>query len=119
MSMIKIYTHGACKGESVKEQGSSIRKQINRRRFGISMKKALRRVLIGESYRAAAATEAVDHADLWKAATSVSGLCEAHLRAWRASWGDEFPPEWQRHLNRSEVRRAEAVTLNQGQHGRA
>jgi homospermidine synthase len=92
----------------------NIHEQIDRRRFGRPMKQALRRVLIGESYRAAAAAEAVDHADLWKAATSVTGFCEEHLRAWRASWGDEFPPEWQHHLNRVEVRRAAAATLNRG-----
>lgn len=69
------------------------------------MKQALRRVLCGESYRGAAAAEGIDHAYLWRAARTIPGLCEAHLRAWRASWGNEFPPEWQHHLSRLEVRR--------------
>ncbi len=95
-------------------QKGNIREEINRRRFGIPMKQALRRVLNGESYRQAAAAEEIDHADLWKAATSIEGLCEEHLRAWRESWGDEFPPEWQHHLDRLEVRRAGAATQSQG-----
>jgi hypothetical protein len=94
------------------QQNGNIREQIDRRRFGRRMKQALRRVLIGESYRAAAAAERIDHADLWKAATSITGLCEEHLRAWRNSWGDEFPPEWQHHLDRLEVRSAAEATLN-------
>jgi len=64
------------------------------------MKRALQRVLNGESYRAAAEAEGIDHADLWKAATSITGLCDEHLRTWRESWGDEFPPEWQHHLKK-------------------
>ncbi len=72
------------------------------------MKRALRRVLNGESYRQAAEAEGIDHADLWKAACSVPELCEEHLRAWRASWGDEFPREWQQHVKRLEARRAGA-----------
>jgi len=79
-------------------RNGSIREQIDRRRFSRRMKQALRRVLVGESYRAAAAAEGLDHADLWKAARSVTGLRTEHLRAWRASWGDGFPPEWQQHL---------------------
>jgi hypothetical protein len=96
----------------VTEQTGNIREQIKRRGFGEPMKRALRRVLIGESYRAAAGDEGVDHADLWKAANSIAGLSEEHLRAWRASWGDEFPPEWEHHLNRLEVRSAAEATLN-------
>jgi len=89
-------------------RNGNIREQIDRRRFGRRMKQALRRALNGESYRAAAAAEGIDHADLWKAARSIPGLRDAHLRAWRASWGDEFPPEWQQHLKRlgSAARRA-------------
>ena len=40
--------------------GSSIREQIDRRRFLRPMKEALRRVLCGETYREAAAAEGVD-----------------------------------------------------------
>ncbi len=90
------------------EQKGNIRDQIDRRRFGRPMKQALRRVLIGESYRQAAEAEGIDHADLWKAARSVHGLREEHLRAWRASWGDEFPREWKQHVERLEARRAGA-----------
>ncbi len=76
----------------------NIREQIDRRRFQRPMKQALRRVLVGESYREAAAAEHVDHSYLWRAAGSIEGFREAHLRAWRESWGDEFPPEWRQHL---------------------
>ncbi len=77
----------------------NIREQIDRRRFLKPMKQALRRVLIGESYRAAAAAEGVDHSYLWRAAGSIEGFREAHLRAWRDSWSDaDWPPEWQHHL---------------------
>ncbi len=64
------------------------------------MKQALRRLLAGESYREAAAAERVDHAYLWRAAGSIGGMREAHLRAWRERWGDEFPPQWQHHMKR-------------------
>jgi hypothetical protein len=95
------------------EQRGNIREHIDYRRFGRKMKQALRRVLVGESYRAAAAAEGIDHADLWRAAGSIPGMCEEHLRAWRASWGDEFPPVWEHFLDRPEVRRAAAATPNQ------
>ena len=99
-------------------QNGNIREQIDRRRFGRRMKQALRRVLIGESYRAAAAAEGIDHADLWKAATSITGLCEEHLRAWRNRWGDEFPGSLGRlasgtgRLNRENLSRPSLVTAD-------
>ena len=64
------------------------------------MKQALRRLLAGESYREAAAAERVDHAYLWRAAGSIGGMREAHLRAWHTSWGDRFPLVWEQHLER-------------------
>ena len=33
-----------------------------------------------------------------RAAKTVPGLEEAHLRAWRASWGEQFPTMWQQHI---------------------
>lgn len=83
-------------------QKGSIRERINRRQFGQPMKRALRRVLKGESYRLAAEDEKVDHATLWRAAGSIEGLRVEHLRSWRERWGDEFPTLWQRHVDRLE-----------------
>jgi len=82
----------------VAAQKGSIREQIDRRHFQRPMKQALRRLLTGQSYREAAEAERVDHAYLWRAAGSIGGLREAHLRAWRDRWGAEFPPEWRQHL---------------------
>ncbi len=78
----------------------SIREMIDRRRFHKPMRQALQRVLCGETYREAAAAERVDHAHLWRSAMTIEGLCEEHLRAWRASWGDEMPEVWQHHLRK-------------------
>jgi homospermidine synthase len=78
----------------------SIREQIDQRRFHKPMRQALRRVLSGQTYREAADAEQIDHAHLWRSAMSIEGLCEEHLRAWRASWGDELPEVWQHHLQK-------------------
>ena len=82
------------------DQKGSIREQIDRRRFQRPMKQALRRVLTGQSYREAAAAEGVDHSYLWRAAGSIRGIREAHLRAWQESWGDRFPQVWEQHLEK-------------------
>jgi hypothetical protein len=84
----------------------SARERIDRRRFGEPMKRALRRVLNGESYRQAARTENIDHADVFRAAKSIPGLRDAHLRAWRDRWGAAFPSTWRQHLERIEPRAA-------------
>ena len=84
-------------------QKGNLRELIDGRRFGKPMKRALRRVLAGESYREAATAEGIDHADVWQAARSISGLRQEHLRAWRKRWGDKFPKEWQQHIDRLEA----------------
>jgi hypothetical protein len=77
---------------------NAIRAAIQRRRFSAPMKAALLAVLDGESYRNAAEIHGARWRDLHRAAATVPGLREAHLRAWRASWGDSFPEVWQRHI---------------------
>ena len=84
------------------QQMGNIREQIDSRRFQRPMKQALRRLLNGQSYREAATAEGVDHSYLWRAAGSIPGLRDAHLRAWSAKWGNELPVEWRHHLNRLE-----------------
>ena len=84
----------------------NVRELIDRRRFGEPMKRALRRVLNGESYRTAARAEGIDHADVYKAAKTIPGFREAHLKAWRESWGPAFPRVWRQHLERIEPRAA-------------
>jgi hypothetical protein len=61
------------------EATTHILKHLEQRRFGQSMKRALRRVLAGESYRSAAAAEGIDPSDVHRSAKSVPGLIEAHL----------------------------------------
>jgi hypothetical protein len=50
-------------------------------KFGEAMKRALRRVLKGESYRSAAAAEGNDSSDVHRSAKTVPGLIDAHLIA--------------------------------------
>ena len=88
------------------EETSHIREIIDRRRFSEPMKRALRRVLNGESYRTAARAENIDHADVWKAAKSIDGLREAHLRAWHDGYGEAFPSVWRQHVKQLEPRAA-------------
>ena len=77
----------------------AIRAAIQQRRFSAPMKAALLAVLDGESYRNAAEIHGARWRDLHRAASTVPGLREAHLRAWRASWGDSFPEVWRRHID--------------------
>ncbi len=73
---------------------------IDRRGFSPRMKRALKRLLEGESYRWAAQSEGVDWRDLHANAKRVQGLVQTHLVAWQRSWGEAFPPMWSRHLKR-------------------
>jgi hypothetical protein len=75
-----------------------IRAAIDRRRFGDPMKAGLRLLLEGHSYRHAAELAGVDYRELHRNAKTVKELREAHLRAWRDSWGRAFPSMWRRHL---------------------
>jgi hypothetical protein len=84
------------------EAATHILEQLDGRKFGEPMKRALRRVLEGESYRHAAAAEGIDHSDVHRSAKSVPGLIEAHLAAWRDGWSEAFPAVWRRHLKRIE-----------------
>ena len=77
-----------------------IRDAIDRRGFSPRMKRALKRLLEGDSYRHAAEAQRVDWRDLHANAKRVQGLVEAHLVAWRRSWGEAFPLMWNRHLKR-------------------
>lgn len=85
-----------------------IAEELERRRFAPPMKRALLAVLAGRSYRHAADAEGLDHRDVYKAAGTVEGLRQLHLRAWRDSWGEGFPSVWRHHLARLE-RRDEAA----------
>jgi len=97
------------------QQKGSIREQIDRRKFGPRMRCALRRVLVGETYAAAARAELVDKGYLWRAARTFSGLHEEHLRAWRSGYGaDEFPKHWEHFLDRIGVR--QTIEPNQTRH---
>ncbi len=71
---------------------------IEARRFSQRMKRALCRVLNGESYRIAATCERVGFRELHRNAATIPGLREAHLIAWRDDWGADFPPTWRQHL---------------------
>jgi hypothetical protein len=86
------------------DETPNILEALERRRFGPRMKRALMRVFEGESYRSAAEAEGIDHADVFKAARSIPGLRESHLRAWRDGWGEAFPSAWRHHLARIEPR---------------
>jgi hypothetical protein len=78
---------------------TSIAEEIERRWFGPRMKHALRLVLQGESYRRAAELAGLkSHQDVARVAASIPGFQELHLRAWRASWGKEFPNVWRQHV---------------------
>jgi hypothetical protein len=101
-----MWGHPRHSEEIMAEGALNARERIDRRRFGEPMKRALRRVLNGESYRQAAEAEGIDHADVYKAAKSIPGLREAHLKAWRESWGPAFPKVWRQHLERIEPRSA-------------
>ncbi len=77
-----------------------IQDAIDHRGFSPRMKRALKRLLEGDSYRHAAEAERVDWRDLHANAKRVRGLVEAHLVAWRQRWGEAFPSMWNRHLKR-------------------
>ncbi len=77
-----------------------IRDAIDQRRFSNPMKRALRRLLDGDSYRHAAQAEGVGYRELHRDAASVAGLREAHLAARRAGWGAAFPAVWRHHFER-------------------
>jgi len=81
-------------------ENSNILEHIAGRGFHDPMRRALRLLLEGESYRDAASAAGIDHADLFRAARSVPGLRGAHLSAWRSGWGVDFPAMWQRHVER-------------------
>ena len=72
------------------------------RRFRAPMQRALLRVLEGESYRAAAKAENVDHTYVYRTAKSIPDFRDAHLRAWRDSHGEFFPSIWRQHVRRLE-----------------
>lgn len=76
----------------------SITRSIEARRFSPAMKRALARVLAGESYRKAAEAERVGWRELHRNAGTVEGLRDAHRRAWRDGWGRAFPAVWQHHV---------------------
>jgi hypothetical protein len=76
----------------------AIRGAIEARRFSPAMKRALGRVLEGESYRVAATAEGVGWRELHRNAATVAGLKAAHLEAWRESWGRAFPAVWRHHV---------------------
>ena len=78
-----------------------IQDAIDHRGFSPRMKRALKRLLEGQSYRWAAQSERVGlWRDLHANAKRVRGLVEAHLVAWRQRWGEAFPSMWNRHLKR-------------------
>jgi hypothetical protein len=76
----------------------AIRAAIEARRFSAGMKAALQRVLKGESYRMAAEGEGVGWRELHRNAGTVSGLRDAHKRAWLEHWGAAFPATWRHHV---------------------
>ena len=78
---------------------AQIAEEIERRWFGPRMKKALLMVAEGQSYRLAAKASGLrSHQDIARAAKTIPGLQRGHVRAWRASWGKEFPEMWRHHL---------------------
>ena len=79
-------------------KAAEIRAVIARRRFYDATKAALIAVLEGQSYRQAAEAHGVRWRDLHRAARTVPGLREAHLRAWQRSWGQTVPSVWRQHL---------------------
>ena len=81
---------------------ADLRAAIERRHFSKTTKAALLAVLEGQSYRQAAGAHGARWRDLHRAARTVPGLCEAHLRAWCGSWGSGFPAVWRQHLRRVE-----------------
>jgi hypothetical protein len=81
-----------------KQDQEAIRAAIEARRFSAAMKRALGRLLDGESYRQAAADEGVGYRELHRNAATVEGLRSAHLQAWRGGWGEAFPAVWQQHV---------------------
>ena len=78
--------------------------EIKRRGFGDRMQRALRLVLEGASYRYAAELAGLkSHQDVARAAKTIPGLEEAHLRAWRAAWEqlrEPLPALWRHHFKR-------------------
>ena len=76
--------------------------EIERRRFSRPMKRALVRLLQGQTYRAAATAEGVDFRNLAKNAKSVVGLRDSHLAAVRSRWDQEgrtVPPHLARRFD--------------------
>ena len=71
---------------------------IEARRFSDPMKRALRRVPKGESYRPAAMAEGVGFRELHRNAKTVPGLQRAQKRAWVDRWGTAFPSVWRHHV---------------------
>ena len=84
--------------DATADERDRIRAAIEARRFSAAMKAALGRVLNGEPYRKAAAGEGVGWRELHRNAGTVSGLREAHKRAWLADWGAAFPATWRHHV---------------------
>jgi len=83
-----------------KPDRETIRGAIAGRRFSEPMKRALGRLLDGDSYRRAAEGEGVGYRDLHRNAQTVGGLRVAHLEAWRDYWGPAIAPAWKHHLRR-------------------
>ena len=75
-----------------------LRDEIDSRGFSQNMGTALKLVLDGESYRAAAEQTGVGYREVYRNAASVGELRDAHKLMWLELWGDDFPPLWQHHL---------------------
>lgn len=68
---------------------------LSGRRFSEPMKRAIQRLLEGETYRAAAQAEGVDYRNLATNAATVEGLKARHLQAVTQRWreqGKDVPP---------------------------
>ena len=84
--------------QDFEETLENIREAIDSRGFSPRMKEALKLVLAGESYRAAAEQTGVGYREVFRNAQSVGGLREAHKVTWVESWEDDFPVMWLHHL---------------------
>ena len=62
---------------------------IEGRRFSPPMKRAMHRLLEGETYREAAQAESVDYRNLATNAATVEGLKARHLQAVRDRWREQ------------------------------